>query len=280
MADTLNPGQTLTIGQQLQSRAASISWSCRPTATWCNTKEAASLGPSGTPDTWSLPAAARPTRAIMQQDGNFVLYNATGNPAWATDTNGNPGARLVLQDDRNLVVYASSNRALWAHNTLARPAHRSRPPPSRRSRQNPWVTRSAWTRPPPCTGTVSSSSTPLAERQLDRGTARATCWSWSSTPRPGDLRFQRLGSARRGARSGTQLRKFRTPDVHGEIPRRHRPVRREAGHLPGRRALARRRASAVDRGHQGRNGCRPGGQGRDRSTRVGDLGALNSMQDP
>jgi hypothetical protein len=115
MADTLAPGQTLNIGQQLQSNNGRYILTMQadgnlvqyegmpssPRAVWAT-------------DTWTLPAAAKPTRAIMQQDGNFVLYNATGNPAWATGTS-QPGSRLVLQDDRNLVVYSSSNSALWAH---------------------------------------------------------------------------------------------------------------------------------------------------------------------
>jgi hypothetical protein len=83
-------------------------------------------------------------RAIMQSDGNFVVYGGYGAnwathtghaysnlamsaggdavnvafpydvPAWHTGTAGNPGAVLVLQNDGNLVVYAPGGRALWA----------------------------------------------------------------------------------------------------------------------------------------------------------------------
>ena len=56
--------------------------------------------------------------AVMQGDGNFVIYNTTeyatsSNALWATGTNGNPGAYLCAQDDGNLVVYSSSNQPLW-----------------------------------------------------------------------------------------------------------------------------------------------------------------------
>jgi hypothetical protein len=44
-------------------------------------------------------------RAVMQYDGNFVLYDYTGRPRWASNTHGNHGARLVLQCDGNLVIY-------------------------------------------------------------------------------------------------------------------------------------------------------------------------------
>ncbi len=54
---------------------------------------------------------------VMQSDGNLVLY-ANGVPAWATGTNGNPGAWAALQDDRNFVVYSAANKPLWATNTL------------------------------------------------------------------------------------------------------------------------------------------------------------------
>ena len=57
-------------------------------------------------------------RAVMQGDGNFVLYAPDGTPHWATGTWGHPGARIVLQDDGNLVVYSSSNQPLWASHTV------------------------------------------------------------------------------------------------------------------------------------------------------------------
>jgi len=31
-------------------------------------------------------------RAIMHEDGNFVVYNQGDNPLWASNTDGNPGA--------------------------------------------------------------------------------------------------------------------------------------------------------------------------------------------
>ena len=50
-------------------------------------------------------------RAIMQNDGNFVIYDST-NPIWASHTNGQGFApySLLMQTDGNLVVYAYLNR--------------------------------------------------------------------------------------------------------------------------------------------------------------------------
>jgi hypothetical protein len=63
-------------------------------------------------------------RAIMQEDGNFVLYDAHGtadaNRLWSSDTSGHPGAYVDVQDDGNLVIYvgiASPSNALWATGT-------------------------------------------------------------------------------------------------------------------------------------------------------------------
>jgi hypothetical protein len=61
-------------------------------------------------------AFSRGNSAIMQEDGNFVLYDTAGSPVWATDTSGHPGAHLAVQEDGNLVVYLG-NRALFATNT-------------------------------------------------------------------------------------------------------------------------------------------------------------------
>lgn len=56
------------------------------------------------------------TKFLMQQDGNVVLYQGN-KPLFATDTDGNSGAYLRLQSDGNLVVYSRSGEPLWATNT-------------------------------------------------------------------------------------------------------------------------------------------------------------------
>lgn len=54
--------------------------------------------------------------AVMQGDGNFVVYGPTG-ATWATDTMGQAGAYVRIQDDGNLVLYNASGGAPWASNT-------------------------------------------------------------------------------------------------------------------------------------------------------------------
>lgn len=43
--------------------------------------------------------------AIMQTDGNFVIYDGRGNAVWHTHTDGYPGAYLAVQCDGNVVIY-------------------------------------------------------------------------------------------------------------------------------------------------------------------------------
>jgi hypothetical protein len=43
--------------------------------------------------------------AVMQDDGNFVVYDSFQNPLFDTQTNGHLGAFVILQDDGNLVIY-------------------------------------------------------------------------------------------------------------------------------------------------------------------------------
>ena len=53
--------------------------------------------------------------AIMQGDGNFVLYGDAG-ALWHTSTHGKTGAWLIVQNDGNLVIYGSGG-ALWNSRT-------------------------------------------------------------------------------------------------------------------------------------------------------------------
>ena len=55
-------------------------------------------------------------RAVMQADGNFVVY-AGARALWHSWTYGNPGARLDLQADGNLVVRSATGAVLWSSNS-------------------------------------------------------------------------------------------------------------------------------------------------------------------
>ena len=52
--------------------------------------------------------------AAIQADGNFVIYNANGGVAYASNTKGATGVRLTMQNDGNLVLYDYFGRVQWA----------------------------------------------------------------------------------------------------------------------------------------------------------------------
>jgi hypothetical protein len=54
--------------------------------------------------------------AVMQPDGNFVVYPNDGtysNPLWQSNTAGNNGATLAMQSDGNLTIYAMNGTQIW-----------------------------------------------------------------------------------------------------------------------------------------------------------------------
>lgn len=53
------------------------------------------------------------SRAVMQADGNFVIYGFPEAIKWSNTAN-RPGAFLMLQDDGNLVIYGT--QAFWSKN--------------------------------------------------------------------------------------------------------------------------------------------------------------------
>jgi hypothetical protein len=55
--------------------------------------------------------------AILQGDGNFVVYTSAGSPVWASNTAGDTGDYLDVQNDGNVVIYSSSGSALWSTGT-------------------------------------------------------------------------------------------------------------------------------------------------------------------
>ncbi|MFF7632722.1 glycoside hydrolase domain-containing protein [Kitasatospora sp. NPDC008050] len=60
-------------------------------------------------------------KLVMQGDGNLVAYAVVGGnqgPAmWSTGTSGNPGAYALMQNDGNLVVYRPNGTAAWSSST-------------------------------------------------------------------------------------------------------------------------------------------------------------------
>jgi hypothetical protein len=58
-----------------------------------------------------------PNHLVFQGDGNLVAYLWNGYPLWATGTDRTGAQYMILQDDGNLVMYTANNKPVWATNT-------------------------------------------------------------------------------------------------------------------------------------------------------------------
>ncbi|MGY4103000.1 LysM peptidoglycan-binding domain-containing protein [Nocardia sp. R16R-3T] len=108
MGDTLRVGEELGLGQSLVGGAYTLTLQADGNLV---------LSEPGGNVLWStLTHDQGVERAILQEDGNFVLYKGDG-AAWATDTDGREADRLTVQADRNVVLYGTDGSALWASDT-------------------------------------------------------------------------------------------------------------------------------------------------------------------
>lgn len=101
--DTLSAGQTLTVGQSLVATSGGYR------AVVQGDGNVVVYGPRGA--AWSSGTRGDAGVLAMQGDGNLVVYTAS-TARWSTGTFG-ADARLVMQGDGNLVVYVGS-RAAWS----------------------------------------------------------------------------------------------------------------------------------------------------------------------
>jgi hypothetical protein len=110
--NTLNPGQTLSKGGRLQSNNRKYELVFQHDGNLV-LYELSDFGTEVIRDTGTRDT----NRAVMQQDGNFVIYDSAGVSRWHTGTWDNPGSKLVLQDDREVVILNPNNRRLWTWGT-------------------------------------------------------------------------------------------------------------------------------------------------------------------
>lgn len=108
---TLSAGQTLTAGLSLLSPNGAYR------AVMQGDGNLVVYGSNGGVRWASATSGRGATWLAMQSDGNLVLYTATGQAVWATRTVGTPSPQLVMQNDGNLVMYDGTGRAVWSSNT-------------------------------------------------------------------------------------------------------------------------------------------------------------------
>ncbi|MEV4128390.1 LysM peptidoglycan-binding domain-containing protein [Nocardia sp. NPDC049707] len=108
MGDTLRVGEELRLGQSLVGGAYTLTLQADGNLVLSE--------PDGNVVWSTLTHDQGVERAILQEDGNFVLYKSEG-AAWASETNGREADRLTVQADRNVVLYGTDGSALWASET-------------------------------------------------------------------------------------------------------------------------------------------------------------------
>jgi hypothetical protein len=134
-------GQILPAGHSLSSNSVTLTM-----GTDGNLAVYLKTGGSGTgPRIWASNTSGHAgAYAVMQADGNLVVYSADRRVLWSTGTNGNSGAYTALQDDGNLVVHfrGSTSDALWSTGSYAR----SRTIASGQTLKAGWWTQATYTR--------------------------------------------------------------------------------------------------------------------------------------
>jgi hypothetical protein len=108
--ETLNPGRTLKTGQLLYSRNGMYRLQMQSDGNLVLVK-------AGKTPLWSSKTTKKGAFAIMQTDGNLVVYVGK-TPLWSSRTN-KKGSILQLQGDGNLVIY-SGRTPVWSSGTGGR----------------------------------------------------------------------------------------------------------------------------------------------------------------
>ncbi|QHC62405.1 hypothetical protein GSU69_06740 [Rathayibacter festucae] len=117
--DTLGGGAALRSGEQLTSRDSRSRAVMQGDGNFVVYRDGSAR--------WSSGTSGAGNRLEMQGDGNAVVYSGSRS-LWQSSTAGNPGARMVMQDDGNLVIYSGS-RATWSSTAPPAPPAPT-PPPS------------------------------------------------------------------------------------------------------------------------------------------------------
>ena len=62
---------------------------------------------------------SKPYKLVMQSDNNLVIYDGFGTATWASNTykKGTVGAKLYMQSDGNLVIYDGDTKPIWDSGT-------------------------------------------------------------------------------------------------------------------------------------------------------------------
>jgi hypothetical protein len=107
---SVNAPRTLNANQRLQSSDGRFEALMQTDGNFVLYMGATPLWASGTNGSGA-------NHAVMQSDGNLVVFDAGGAVKWSSGTSGSGGAKLTMQNDGNLVIYQASGAAVWSTGT-------------------------------------------------------------------------------------------------------------------------------------------------------------------
>lgn len=108
----LNAGDRLSVGQQLISSNKCFTLSLQDDGSLVlYNKQGSSL--------WSPPETFQKNSsyAVMQRDGNFVIYGNDKSVIWASNTYQSGGSQLKVENDGNIAIYTPENTRVWETGT-------------------------------------------------------------------------------------------------------------------------------------------------------------------
>ena len=118
----INPGEGLRAGEQIESCGGEYTLALQTDGNLVLSRN----DPHGAEVTlWATftdrPGADKGYVALLQADGNVVVYGDASNALWSSETAGHANVdHLALQTDGNLVVYKDGGQPLWATYTQGR----------------------------------------------------------------------------------------------------------------------------------------------------------------
>ena len=114
VGNTLIAGKSLTVGQKLTSKNGRYYLIYQTDG---NLAAYMKRGPKKA--FWHAHAKAKPGKALLQNDGTLVLFNAVNKKYWSSRSvkKGVPPFKLVMQNDRNIVIYDGKMKGIWFSHT-------------------------------------------------------------------------------------------------------------------------------------------------------------------
>jgi hypothetical protein len=105
------PAQVLTAGQAMSP--GTCVYAATGSGALCYQTDGNLVNYRGSTAVWASGTQLTGGFAILQNDGNLVVYTSGGQARWASDTGGNPDDELVVQDSGYIALLNPGGTAIW-----------------------------------------------------------------------------------------------------------------------------------------------------------------------